>query len=315
MHRPLRSSTSPRLDTYTPPAFVPDESCVPPPRPGDAPGEPESNPPDVVRWGIALLVIVAGAALTAGAVTLAGAGGPWASVRTALRPEGYVVVALSLTWLLLGALLHTPSAIRRGARVRQGWLTAYTMVVALIAVPPAPPLELGGTRYGPGPMYGILLFFVLLPPALLAAAGGLFMVLDDPDDLTDSAGFVIGVVPSVGWAVGGVLAALILSLDPARFGTLPLPAGGLPVVAVGLALSVPSVAAAACYGRHRPGTTVPRALLLSAAAVLLGTLSAAQLTRVVPGGAVLAFAIVLVPPAFPWLVQRLRDHLGRNAAR
>ncbi len=274
MHRPLRSSTSPRLDTYTPPAFVPDESYVPP-RPGDAPGEPESNPPDVVRWGIALLVIVAGAALTAGAVTLAGAGGPWASVRTALRPEGYVVVALSLTWLLLGALLHTPSAIRRGARVRQGWLTAYTMVVALIAVPPAPPLELGGTRYGPGPMYGILLFFVLLPPALLAAAGGLFMVLDDPDDLTDSAGFVIGVVPSVGWAVGGVLAALILSLDPARFGTLPLPAGGLPV---------PSVAAA-------------------------------QLARVVPGGAVLAFAIVLVPPAFPWLVQRLRDHLGRNAAR
>ncbi|GAA1593850.1 hypothetical protein [Actinoplanes couchii] len=90
----------------------------------------------VARWLAVPVALAAG--IAAGAhVTALDAGEPWRTLQEALRPDGLGIITVSLVWLVAGALVQTPVALRRDARVGTGWmvilwLVAITLVVAVL---------------------------------------------------------------------------------------------------------------------------------------------------------------------------------------
>ena len=169
---------------------------------------------------------------------------------------------MTLTWLLLGAVLQTPVAIRRRARLRAGWivvggLCAYHMVVGLFAVKlaaiaPVPSPDISGSD--PGYLYGVFLGWVLVGPALISAFGGWFLeplppsrpgLLDnrpeDADDRTHPVRLNLFIVMVASWAPGWCLLSYIFFHIADRYELPRIPSDGMPVLAVGAAVAVPSL--------------------------------------------------------------------------
>jgi hypothetical protein len=311
------------------------ERYVPPRRPRDAPYEPPEEPGrigrGILRFGAALITVAAGIIVAVYANRQTGE--PWTSWRDTLRTEGLVILVMSGTWLVLGAVLHTPMAIRRGARVRAGWLVfagllAHLAAIGLLAVPLsdfAPAWLPGIARDNPGDLYGTFLACVLIGPSLLAAVGGLFFkpdpprrpVLRDsrPEDArpsTDSLFTVAGLVVLVGWVPGWLMMFAILAQVADQYDLPLIPAGGMPTLAVGVGLAVPSIVIAVLQRLCWPGLldqVTRRLLILGAPAVLLAAALVAQLAHALNGGIVLFTAIFVLPPAYLRTVRTLHRRL------
>jgi hypothetical protein len=105
-------------------------------------------------------------------------------LRDAVKSDGFILLGGYFTVLLTGAVLHTPIALRRRARIGAGWLTVAALVAYGIAVaglaallaPNAPDHEYSGsTRSGdPGSLYPAMLGCMLGGPALLVLCGAVF---------------------------------------------------------------------------------------------------------------------------------------------
>lgn len=103
-------------------------------------------------------------------------------LRDALRDDGYAIIVLYVALVLIGAVLQTPVAVRRGTRLAAGWLTVaaflgYGLAVAGLAAlfaPHAPPWHADMGKDDPGSMYGVMLIFLLGGPTVVALAGGVF---------------------------------------------------------------------------------------------------------------------------------------------
>ncbi|SDS48358.1 hypothetical protein SAMN04489716_0883 [Actinoplanes derwentensis] len=243
----------------------------------------------------AAAVITLAAGITAGvyASRLTGVGAPLASWRQVLPPDGLVIMAISATWMLLGALLHTPIAGWRGARVAAGfrviaWLLAYHLVVGLLAIPFAD--FAGGDDRGLSD-YGWMLLSLLWLPALATAAGVWFIGPDEKDpEAPDLVGnfrvFTFNVLMLLSWALGWVFFSGILLENADRYALPPLiPPWSMSIVAVGFVVGLPSVL---IYLLRRRFVAVllwdqinPRHLFRAGLAVLVGSLVAAQVTRFV----------------------------------
>ncbi|GAA1654863.1 hypothetical protein [Actinoplanes couchii] len=299
--------------TAQPPAWTPslpefDDSYVPPQRTSDAPGKP------AMHILISLVAVAGGIIAAIAGVRLADGGEPWSSLRDLLRGDGYLILLLSVAWLLIGAVLHTPRARRRDANVKDGWLVTggllvHHAVVGVVAVPLAaispPVIHAGRNEADPGIMYPIMLGAVLIVPSLIAACGGFF--LRTGTDGEDAVGITAALTMTLVWAVGWVSAAAIVGMI-AGHDVLVIPADGLPIVAVGVALAVPSLVAAACSRARWTSmlwdAVTPARLVVGAAALILVTVVVAQSARYVPGAGILVFAILGLPAAYIHLLRR-----------
>ncbi|WP_344140613.1 hypothetical protein [Luedemannella flava] len=96
-----------------------------------------------------------------------------------LRDDGLAIVTMSLSGIVIGAVLHSPGA---GGTLRRGWLATFGMlayglvIVGLAALirPLAFPYSPGGGRGDAGALYPAWLTCVLLSFALVAWGGGPF---------------------------------------------------------------------------------------------------------------------------------------------
>ncbi|WP_229068755.1 hypothetical protein [Actinoplanes sp. DH11] len=283
----------------------------------------------IARGVAGVVTIAVGVGVAVFLHDLADAGEPWASWRDALRSSGYVIVPMTLTWLLLGAVLQTPVAIRRRAGLRAGWIVvgglfAYHMVVGLFAVKlaaiaPLPSPGVSGSD--PGYLYGVFLGCVLVGPALLSAFGGWFLeplppsrpgLLDnrpeDVDDRTDPVRLNLFIIMVASWAPGWCFLSYIFFHIADRYELPLLPSDGMPILAVGTAVAVPSLVIVVVIRLFLADMPVkrafPRLLLLGAVVALLIAAALAQLTRFLPAGYVILVSILL-PMAYVYVVHHL----------
>lgn len=288
------------------------------------------------RLMAALISFAAGIAVVVYANRLADAPDSWASSwRESLRTEGYVVLLLAVTWLLVGAVTQTPMAALRGARVRTGWLVvaglvAYVVVIGLAAWPLAdfaPPIDPNSTSRRPAGMgYGAFLGSLVLLPALLAVTGAVFLrpeanVSSEPDEvrradetpvgrILDTAVGVAVVTVLICWVPAWCLLSWILIQSAGNYELPMLPAEGMPVAASGVALAVPTLAAAISIATRPQGRRFAGRLAGCAMALLLFTVLAAQLVRWTDGSLVLGVLFFTVPPVYGRICVWLHKRFG-----
>jgi len=244
----------------------------------------------------------------------------------ALRADGYSILALYFTVVVIGAVAQTPLAVRRRARVGVGWLAVLGFVG-----------------------YGVVLVCLTLGPALLSATGVIFAGGSAGGPLAGghwlrrarqrrAAGRVAN--PLVGVAAvlylpGIVLLALLGAMSLARtpVGAALVPRGGAGFLisaaigtgaVVGLAVMVAVLVrlrgrAPADAARPVPAAGDrfrPHHLVGIVAYLVAGGLLGAQLGRFLPGGvvSVLAFGwLITAVPLLGFLVETARR--WRSAAR
>jgi hypothetical protein len=285
-----------------------------------------------LRWLAGVIALAAG--ITAGVYVsrIAAAGvEPWSSWREAVRPDGLVIITISVVWLLIAAVLQTPMAFRRGARVGAGWLViagllAFHLLVALFAVWLADisteQVPGGEGRQGEDHTYAMVLLSLLWLSSLYTLTGLWFLRPAEPEvsgTTTETTGpsgtslllLSLNVIATISVAPAWVFFAYIVIGASDRYELPFIPSDGMPAVAMGLALAVPSLF---IYATRRYMIAVliwdlvsPLHLALGAPAVLLFTVLLAQAVRVVDSSLVVTVAVVGLPAAYGWLLRYLHQ--------
>jgi hypothetical protein len=174
------------------------------------------------RWLAAAVALAGGALITIAANDLADHAEPWMSLRRSLHFAGYSIVILSLSWLVLGALLQTPSAVVLGGRIRDGWLVvaalvAHLVLVAFLAVPIAAvspqPDPAVSSKSDPADHYPTSLCMMLIGFSLFVVSGTPFVRWKDPElQGPGMTVFLMIFIGGVGW-FGGLLISFSQILD------------------------------------------------------------------------------------------------------
>ncbi|GAB7039260.1 hypothetical protein JCM9533A_31100 [Catenuloplanes niger JCM 9533] len=329
---------------------MPETSAVP--QPSAVPQTPPARrvPPVVgaLRLTASIAGIVAGGVAAFRLGPLADAFEPFASIRDALRDDGYLVVMVSTIWVLAGALLQTPVAVLRRAPLAPGLLglaavLGYHLLIALLAVPVATYWPDWDPEYAgddPAASYPAFLALVLFGFSLLAVTGATFVSPapeKDPDAVhrgrprstgaeAPGLGPRLGMVAALSWLCGLLFVPAMVFYVVTGAGVPFVPAAQTWIVACGIVLATPVALIALAVvagGRFRGWTAAASmtrhgygpAFLLTTAAVLLGGATAlSQLGRVLPRGMVtgLTLAAALI---FGLTVWRLLVRRTRRAAR